>query len=65
MATVEARNKNHWMTKATHVLQRKLRKDSIKDSILNRSVHEFYRLKALITLEQVNNSVVEKTKEES
>ena len=32
--------------------------------IRNGSVHEFYRLKALITLEQVNTSVVEK-KEES
>ena len=28
--------------------------------IRNRSVHEFYRLKALSTLEQVNTSVVEK-----
>ena len=30
--------------------------------IWNGSVHEFYRLKALITLEQVNASVVEKKK---
>ena len=28
----------------------------------NGSVHEFYRLKALITLEQVNTSVVERKK---
>ena len=28
----------------------------------NGAVHEFYRLKAFITLEQVNTSVVEKTK---
>ena len=28
----------------------------------NRSVHESYRLKVLITLERVNNSVVEKKK---
>ena len=30
--------------------------------IRNGSVHEFYRLKALITLEQVNTSVVKKKK---
>ena len=28
----------------------------------NRSVHELYRLKALLTLEQVNTTVVEKKK---
>ena len=31
----------------------------------NVSVHEFYRLKALITLEQMITSVVEKKKEQS
>ena len=35
------------------------------DLFRNRSVHEFYPLKALITLEQVNTSVVERKKEES
>ena len=39
-----------------------LRKINTKDVglFLNRSVHEFYRLKALIGLEQIYTSVVEK-----
>ena len=43
-----------------------LGKINVKDVELfrNGSIHELYRLKALITLEQVNTSVVEK-KEES
>ena len=38
---------------ATYVLRRKLRKISLQ-LFRKVSVHEFYRLKALITLEQVN-----------
>ena len=43
--TVETGNKNRCVTEATHVLQRKLRKDKY-DLVLfrNGSVHEFYRL---------------------
>ena len=47
------------MTKAMH---RKLTKYQCKDVELfrNGTVHDFYRVKALITLEQVITSVVEK-----
>ena len=46
-----------------HVLQRKLRKDYCDLELFrNVSVHEFYCLKALITLEQVNTSMVQKKK---
>ena len=54
---VETGNKNRCVTEATqatHVLRREL--------FRNGSVYEFYRLKALITLEQVNTSVVENKK---
>ena len=44
METVETETKNRCVIEATHVLRRKLRK--IK----------FYRLKTLITLEQVNTT---------
>ena len=45
-----------------HVCEESLEKISAKDIELfqHGSVHEFYRLKALITLEQVNTSTVEK-----
>ena len=47
-----------------HVCEESLEKISAKDIELfqHGSVHEFYRLKALITLEQVNTSVVGKNK---
>ena len=46
-----------------HVLQRKLRKDYCDLELFrNVSVHEFYCLKALITLEQVNTSMVQTKK---
>ena len=55
---MEAGKKNHCLTEATHVLRRKLRQDERLNLELfrNVSVHEFYRLKALITLEQVNTA---------
>ena len=58
---VETENRNCCMTEATHFLRRKLRKDKC-DLVLfcSGSVHEFYHLKELITLEQVNTSVVGK-----
>ena len=40
--------------------ERLIRKYTIHDLFRNGSAHKFYRLKALITLEQVNTSVVEK-----
>ena len=48
-----------------YVCEESLEKIKAKDDelIRNGSVHEFYRLKALITLEQVNTSVVEKKEE--
>ena len=62
---METGNKNRCMTEATHVLQRKLRKDQCDLELFrNGSALKFYRLKELITLEQVNTSVVKK-KEES
>ena len=51
METVETGDKNHCVIEATHVLQR-LNLELFR----NVSVHEFYRLKALITLEQVNTT---------
>ena len=46
------------MTEATHVLRRELRRDERLNLELFRdvSVPEFYRLKALITLEQVDTA---------
>ena len=55
MATVETGNKDHCVNEAMHVLER-LNLELFR----NGSVHKFYRLEALITLEQVNTSVVEK-----
>ena len=45
-----------WLPDRSHAcLQRKLRKDKISVELFrNVSVHKFYSLKALITLEQVN-----------
>ena len=52
------------MRERSHVCfcEESLGKTNVKDSELfrNGSAHEFYRLKALITLEQVNTLVVEK-----
>ena len=63
---METGDKNNGVTQgAAHVLQKKaLGKVNAKDLELfwNRLVHKFYRLKALITLEQVNASLVEKKK---
>ena len=56
---METENKNHCVNLATHVLRRKLKKDL--KLFRNGSVHKFYRLKALITLEQVNTSIVKKS----
>ena len=46
--------------------EERLGKTNAKDLELfwNASVHEFYRLKAMITLEQVNTSVLKKESEE-
>ena len=52
--TVEAVTKNCYVMEAMHVLRRKLKKRLILELFRNVSVHESYRLKALITLEQVN-----------
>ena len=53
--TLETGTKNGCVIEATHVLRRKLRKDKISVELFrNVSVHKFYSLKALITLEQVN-----------
>ena len=54
--TVENGTNNRCMIKATHVLQRKLRKRLNLELFRNVSVHKFYCLKALITLEQVNTT---------
>ena len=54
--TVENGTNNRCMIKATYVLQRKLWKRLNLELFRNVSVHEFYRLKALITLEQVNTT---------
>ena len=53
--TVETGTNNRFVMEATHVLRRKLSKDL--ELFGNVSVHEFYRLKALITLEQVNTEL--------
>jgi len=55
--TVETGNKNRCMTEALP----KINKCAL-ELFRNKSVHEFYRLKELITLEQANTSVVEKKK---
>ena len=49
METVETGTKNLCVIEATHVLRRKL-----LELLRKVSVHEFYRLKMLFTLEQVN-----------
>ena len=55
--TAETWNKNCSVTGAMHVLWRKC---EVCQAFPAFSVHELYRLKVLITLEQVNSSVVEK-----
>ena len=64
METMGTGNKNHCVTEVTHVFQRKLnRKDKCDLELFwNRLVHRFYHLKALITFEKVNTSVVGKKK---
>ena len=52
--TVESVPKTRCVIEATHVWRRKLRKDL--ELFGNVLVHGFYRLKALITLEQVNTT---------
>ena len=59
METMETGNKYCCVTEATHVLGRKL---IGLELFRNGSVDEFYRLKALITLEQENTLMVEKKK---
>ena len=51
METVETGTKNLCVIEDTHVLRRKL-----LELLRKVSVHEFYRLKVLITLEQVNTT---------
>ena len=50
----ETGTKNRCVIEVTHFLRRKLRERLNLELFRNMSVHEFYRLKALITLEQVN-----------
>ena len=54
--TEETGPKNRCMIEATHVLRRKLTERLNLELFRNMSVHEFYRLKALITLEPVNTT---------
>ena len=61
----ETGTKNRCVIEVTHFLRRKLRERLNLKLFRNMSVHEFYRLKALITLEQVNTSKKKKQKEES
>ena len=49
--TVETGDKNRCVTEATHILRKKL-----LELFRHVSVHEFYRLKALIALEQVDTT---------
>ena len=59
--TVQTGIENRCVAEATHVLRRKLGKDKCDLEFFRKGlVHEFYRLKALITLEQLNTSVVGK-----
>ena len=53
--TVETGNKNRCVTEAKHILRRAEERLNL-ELFRNVSVHEFYRLKALITLEQVNTT---------
>ena len=50
----ETEIKNRCVIEVTHFLRRKLRERLNLELFRNMSVHEFCRLKALITLEQVN-----------
>ena len=66
---METGNKNRCVTEATHV-SLVFCKESLGnlnkcdlELFRNGSVHKFYRLKELITLEQVNTPVVEKNEE--
>ena len=52
--TVERIAKNRCVIEATPVLRRMLRERLNSELFRNVSVHEFYRLKAFITLERVN-----------
>ena len=55
--TVETGTKNRYVFEATHVCEESLGKIKFRTLLnLDVSVHEFYRLKALITLEQVNTT---------
>ena len=59
-ATVEFGNKFAWPNKHACLAKKALKCDL--QLFRNGSVHEFFRLKALTTLEQVNTSLVEKKK---
>ena len=52
--TVKTGTKNRCVIEATHVLQRKLKKNL--EIFWNVSVHKFYRMKEFITLEEVNTT---------
>ena len=58
--TVEAGDKNRGVRRAACGVSYSKRHACFVKLFRNGSVREFYRLKALITLEQVNISVVEK-----
>ena len=60
--TVKTGSKNRWVKEATHVLRRKLGKIEFLELFQKLSVHEFYRLKELITLVQVNTTEWSKKK---
>ena len=59
--TMETGTKNLCVIEATHVLKKALERLNF-ERFRNVSVHEFYRLKALITLEQVNTTEWSKKK---
>ena len=52
---METGTKNLCVIEATHVLKKALERLNF-EPFRNVSVHEFYRLKALVTLEQVNTT---------
>ena len=60
--TVKTGSKNRWVKEATPVLRRKLGKIEFLELFQKLSVHEFYRLKELITLVQVNTTEWSKKK---
>ena len=53
--TMETGTKNLCVIEATHVLKKALERLNF-EPFRNVSVHEFYRLKALVTFEQVNTT---------